>query len=136
MFAVDDLDFAMIAQRKRPTIAQGMSGAKPGKFPARGDERREMRAPQAEAPDAIEEEPHFHTALRGGHEMRQHFTSTRVVAPDVKFDMHVPARLIDPFGQGREELAAIDQETGTFGGGNGKLIQPREQVHGRLFGVG
>ena len=136
MFAVDDLDFAMIAQGKRPAIAQGMGGAKPGKFPAGLDERREMRAPQAEATDAIEKQPHFHAALRRGHEMSEHFAATRVIAPDVKLDMHVPARLVDPLGQRREELAAIDQEAGAFGGGNGKLVQPRKQIDDRLFALG
>jgi hypothetical protein len=67
--------------------------------------------------------------------MIEHRAAAGVVAPDVKFQVDVMPRLINPISQGWEKLIAIDQEPRFFGGGNGEFVEPGEKIDDRRAAI-
>jgi hypothetical protein len=59
----------------------------------------------------------------------KHFATARVIAPNVELDVHMCAGFIDALSERAEELRAIDEQPRRFGGGDGILIQLREELY-------
>src|SRR4051794_15935944 len=100
-----------------------MSSPKPGNPPARIDESLEMRATQAEAADRIEQQPNFDASHRCRYQTLEHFLCAIVSPPDIKLDVYMVARFIDPLPQRSEEFGTVNQQTGLIGTGYCILIQ-------------
>ena len=103
-----------------------MGGAKPGEISACFRQAIEVRAPHAEGSDRIDEQPHFHSALRRGDEPGEHCIPARVVVPDVKLNVHMMPCLIDALGQRRIELCAIHQQPRMIGARDRILVNLRK----------
>ena len=84
--------------------------------------RAKWDPPQPEATDRVQQQPHFHSSLGGGHEAIEHGIAAGIVSPDVKLDVNMIPRVIDTLGQGRIKFRAIDEEPRFFRTGNGILV--------------
>ena len=61
--------------------------------------------------------------MGSGDEAVEHFIRPRIVLPDVKLDVDMMSRFLDPLPKRGEECAAIDQEPRLIRAGDGVFVQ-------------
>src|SRR4029077_10537389 len=84
--------------------------------------------PQPETADGIEQQAPFYASTGSGGEAVEHFIRPRIVLPDVKFDMHMMPRFLDPLPKCGEECAAVDQQPCLLRARDGVFMQVQKQL--------